>query len=99
MEGVPKFDFHRCDEVALVDFEGGQIEQTQRIGIDAGDPDGLARKLEEIGVNIMIAGGIRYDILNSLNRTGINIVTGAVGKTAEGMVMDFMAGTLEKNQL
>ena len=42
---------------------------------------------------ILVAGGVRPEILDRLNRSHINIVTGVHGETVDGLVAAFMDGS------
>lgn len=93
-KGVPLFDLHECTEISIVDVYAGRIEAVQIASFDSKDPDRIARQLDEMGINILITGGIRPDILERLNRSSINLVTSAHGKTVDGLVAAFLDGSL-----
>lgn len=91
-EGMPVFDLHECGEISIVDVDTGRIDGVQTASVDPRDPDGFSRQLEGMGVQILIAGGIRPAMLERLNRSRINLVTGARGKTVAGLVATFLGG-------
>lgn len=92
--GVPVFDFHDCVEVTVVEINDGRISRMRTAPVDTKDGDLLPRQLEDMGIDILLAGGIRREVLEGLNRSRINLVTGARGKTVEGLVLDFLGEAL-----
>lgn len=91
-EGMPVFDLHECGEITIVDVDTGRIGGVLTASVDPREPDSFSRQLEGMGVHILIAGGIRPAMLDRLNRSRINLVTGVRGKTVVGLVATFLEG-------
>ena len=92
--GVPVFEFDECREITLADINAGQTYRMQTADIDPTDPEEVVRQLEELDVHILIVGGIPPELLKMLNRSSVNLVTGARGKSVDRMVSDFLEGPL-----
>jgi predicted Fe-Mo cluster-binding NifX family protein len=91
--GAPIFELHECSEVSIVDIDAGRINRIQTASIDPRDGGRLSGQLEDMGVDILVAGGVRPEILDRLNLSRINLVTGAHGKTVDGLVTSFLDGS------
>jgi predicted Fe-Mo cluster-binding NifX family protein len=92
--GTPIFDMHECREVSIVDIEDGRINRIQTASLNPKDGDRMLRRLEKLGVDILVAGGVRPGILDRLNLSRINLVTGTHGKTVDELVAAFLDGAL-----
>jgi predicted Fe-Mo cluster-binding NifX family protein len=92
--GMPVFDLHECGEVSIVDVDAGRIQRIQTASVDPKDEELLPRQLEDMGVDVLIAGGIGPGTLDRLNRSHLNLVTGARGEKVEELVNAFLDGSL-----
>jgi predicted Fe-Mo cluster-binding NifX family protein len=92
--GVPIFDLHKCSEISIVDIDAGRLHPIETASVDTKDGDRLSGQLEAKGVDILVAGGVGPEILDRLNHSRINLVTGVHGKTVEGLVAAFLDGSL-----
>lgn len=93
-EGVPIFDLHECNELSVIDVDARKMCEVQTAPFDPKDTDTMARQVEDIGIDILIAGGVRPDILDRLNLSRINLVTGVHGETVDGLAAAFLDGSL-----
>lgn len=55
--------------------------------------DGLASMFKHNGIDVLVCGGIGGGMIDSLNRVGLDLVTGASGKTMD-VAQSYAAGTL-----
>ncbi len=89
-DGAPVFPFLECNEIAVVEVENGQFDSIQIEALDSKAPDELARHLKNLGAEILLCGGIPVDILNRINKSSVNLVTGLTGKTVDAVITAFL---------
>jgi predicted Fe-Mo cluster-binding NifX family protein len=61
----------------------------------AHEPGVLPKWLGEMGVKLVIAGGIGRRAQQLFNENGINVITGAPGDTPQQLVGDYLNGQLQ----
>ena len=89
--------FGRCEEFAILEVD----EQTKRI-IDKlvykappHEPGLLPRWLSELGVDVIVAGGMGRRAQELFAERGIKVIIGVSPATPEDVISEYLAGTLE----
>lgn len=99
LDGILATHFHRSRQASIVDVKDNQIEQVTCLDIPSLDPEEIAKWFQTMKVDVLIAGGIKQEILSAINQTGVNVRTGSEGDTAEGLVEKFLNRTLKTRTL
>ena len=87
--------FGHCQDFAIIDVdENNQITKNESLVPPAHEPGVLPRWLGELGVNIIIAGGMGQMAINLFNQNNINVVTGAPPLEPEALVKSYLEQTL-----
>jgi len=87
--------FGHCQQFAIIDMQNGKITRMSGETPPPHEPGVLPRWLQEMGVKVVIAGGMGMRAQQLFNQNGITVVTGAPGNTPESLVRQYTAGTLE----
>lgn len=58
------------------------------------EPGVLPRWLRDLGVNLVIAGGMGQQALSLFAENGIKVITGSPGQEPEALVQGYLSGTL-----
>lgn len=87
--------FGQSREFVIYTLEDGKIADSKIINSQdlCHNHDGLAGRLRDEGVEVVIAGGIGYSMLDALQAMGLKIVTGASGD-APKVAEDYARGSL-----
>jgi len=95
-EGKLCMHFGHCEEFTIfdVDAESKSIIGTQSITPPPHEPGLLPRWLGEMGVNLIIAGGMGSRAQGLFAQAGVKVVTGAPSGKPESVVMEYLNGTL-----
>ncbi len=87
--------FGHCEQFALIDVNDAKIIIGKTLLIPPQHEPGLLPKwLAEKGVTKIIAGGMGQRAQELFAKSGVAVVTGAMGDTPEQLVAEFLAGTL-----
>jgi predicted Fe-Mo cluster-binding NifX family protein len=86
--------FGHCENFNIFDIEHNQIIKTQSIPNPGHKPGFLPNFLNDMGVNVIISGGMGGGAVEIFNEKGIEVITGASG-SAEGEVNNFLQGNLK----
>ncbi|MDD2316807.1 MAG: NifB/NifX family molybdenum-iron cluster-binding protein [Desulfobacterales bacterium] len=94
--GVLSAHFGHCEEFALLEIDKDQktILGKTILKPPAHEPGVLPRWLGQLGVNVIIAGGMGKRAIEIFAENDINVLVGAVQEEAEKLVKDFLAGSL-----
>ena len=95
-EGKLNLHFGHCKAFSLidVDFDTKQILKEEEIPAPRHEPGVLPRFLGDLGVNVIIAGGMGMSAQNLFAAQNITVVIGAPSKTPRELVTDYVSGTL-----
>ncbi|MDD3823331.1 MAG: NifB/NifX family molybdenum-iron cluster-binding protein [Sphaerochaetaceae bacterium] len=95
-EGVLNMHFGHCKSFTLVevDPQTRKIIHTSEIPAPRHEPGVLPRFLGELGVDVIIAGGMGMQAQNLFDGQGITVVIGAPSKTPMELVTEYLSGTL-----
>jgi Mrp family chromosome partitioning ATPase/predicted Fe-Mo cluster-binding NifX family protein len=92
--GVLCNHFGHCEHFAVLQVLEGEICQSELHVPPPHEPGVLPRWLGDLGVNLIIAGGMGQRALGLFAERGIKVVTGAPNLPPEVLVQNYLAGTL-----
>ncbi len=86
--------FGHCENFNIYDTENGKIVKEESIPNPGHKPGFLPNFLNDMGVNVIISGGMGGGAIDIFNEKGIAVIVGATGdsKTA---VENYLAGNLK----
>ena len=93
--GVLCAHFGHCQEFVIVDTQDDWISAMTYYTPPPHEPGALPRWLGDLGVNVVIAGGMGRHALDLLNQRGVEVMVGAPSAPPEELVTDYLAGTLK----
>ena len=93
-EGRLTAHFGHAAEFAIVHVENQEIRRKELLTPPAHEPGVLPRWLHELGVEVILAGGMGQRALSLFGENGIRVVTGAPGFTPEELVQQYLTNTL-----
>jgi predicted Fe-Mo cluster-binding NifX family protein len=99
-EGRLTNHFGHCASFAVLvaDKAAGKAQSREDIVPPPHEPGLLPRWLGEMGVNLIIAGGMGSRARDLFNERGITVVTGAPCLTPEELVAQYLGGTLQTGE-
>lgn len=86
--------FGHCKEFAILDTTDHQIKHKEIKIPPPHEPGVLPQWLAQLGVNVVIAGGMGHRAIDLFNQAGIQVITGAPVETPENLVMSYLNQTL-----
>jgi predicted Fe-Mo cluster-binding NifX family protein len=86
--------FGHCERFAVLDVEGGSLKSKELLTPPPHEPGVLPRWLSEMGVNLIIAGGMGQRALDLFAQNNIKVITGAPNQTPEELLSQYLEGTL-----
>jgi len=86
--------FGHCEKIAVIPVRDGLMGEKELHTPPPHDPGVLPRWLGDLGVNLIIAGGMGQRALNLFAEKGIKVVTGSPSQEPETLVQEYLAGTL-----
>ena len=86
--------FGHAAEFVVVHAENEQIKKTEVLEPPPHEPGVLPQWLHELGVGVIIAGGMGQRALGLFGEKGIRVVTGARGLTPEELVRQYLTNIL-----
>ncbi|MCK4727478.1 MAG: NifB/NifX family molybdenum-iron cluster-binding protein [Desulfobacterales bacterium] len=93
-EGRLTAHFGHAAEFAIVHVENQEIREKELLTPPAHEPGALPRWLHELGVSVIIAGGMGQRALSLFGENGIRVVTGSPNLTPEELVHQYLTNTL-----
>ena len=87
--------FGHCPEYTIYTIEGIEIREKEVIPNPGHKPNFLPGYLHELGVDVIIAGGMGQRAHGLFAERGMQVVVGAPAETPEKLVADYLAGTLQ----
>jgi len=93
-QGVLCAHFGHSEQFAIVDTEDGQIRRKDLLTPPPHEPGVLPRWLQELGVKVVIAGGMGRRAQDIFSQRGIEVVVGAPSETPEALIQNYLQGTL-----
>jgi Mrp family chromosome partitioning ATPase/predicted Fe-Mo cluster-binding NifX family protein len=92
--GVLCNHFGHCEQFAVLPVLEGQIGAVELHVPPPHEPGLLPRWLGDLGVNLIIAGGMGQRAISLFSERGIKVVTGAPNLAPEVLVQSYLAGSL-----
>ncbi len=86
--------FGHCDQFALVETEDGKIKGTNMHTPPPHEPGVLPRWLNEMGSDVIIAGGMGARAQGLFEENGIKVIIGAPMDAPEALVNQYLSGNL-----
>ena len=86
--------FGHCENFNIFDAENGDITAQESIPNPGHKPGFLPNYLGDLGVNVVISGGMGQGAIDIFNTRGIEVITGASG-SAENCAKRYLAGELK----
>lgn len=86
--------FGHCENFNLFDAENGVIAKHESIPNPGHKPGFLPNYLGDLGVNVVISGGMGQGAIDIFNMRNIEVITGATG-SAEDCAKRYLAGELQ----
>jgi ATP-binding protein involved in chromosome partitioning len=93
-EGKLTAHFGHAAEFAIVRVEDQEIKGKELLTPPPHEPGVLPKWLHELGVEVIIAGGMGQRALGLFGDNGIKVVTGAANHTPEELVKQYLTNTL-----
>jgi len=92
--GVLCNHFGHCEQFAVLQVQEGQIGPAELHTPPPHEPGVLPRWLGDLGVNLIIAGGMGQRAISLFNEQGIRVVIGAPNQEPQTLVQNYLAGSL-----
>jgi predicted Fe-Mo cluster-binding NifX family protein len=89
--------FGHCEGFGIYTIEGSKISDKEFIKNPGHKPGFLPRYLNDLGVEIIVSGGMGRGAIDIFNEKGIEVITGAVG-FAEDVVNKYIVGNLKSDE-
>lgn len=86
--------FGHCETFTVVTVEDGAVKTTEALKPPPHEPGVLPRWLKQLGVNVVIAGGMGPSAQQFLSQFGIQVVVGAQPDDPANIVRAFLDGSL-----
>lgn len=86
--------FGHCENFNIYEAEGSKIVKSESIQNPGHRPGFLPNFLNDMGVNVIISGGMGQGAVEIFNEKGIEVITGAEGK-AKKAAEDYLKGSLK----
>ena len=86
--------FGHCQEFALINVEENEIKNKEILIPPPHEPGVLPKWLNEIGANIVIAGGIGHRAIELFDQAGIKVITGAPVEEPEALVRNYLSNVM-----
>lgn len=86
--------FGRCEKYLMAEVNGMDIKLLDWLANPGHEPGALPRLMQEVGVNVVLAGGAGPRAQQLLSASGIDLITGVTGDSLQAL-QAFAQGTLE----
>jgi predicted Fe-Mo cluster-binding NifX family protein len=93
-EGVLTNHFGHCEQFAILDVKDAEVQRKELLTPPPHEPGLLPRWLGEMGVGLVIAGGMGQRAISLFQERGVKVVTGAPNLDPEELVKQYLQGTL-----
>ena len=95
VQGKLSLHFGHCVQFAICEIDNGKIISRNDLTPPAHEPGVLPKWLGEVGVNVIIAGGMGQHAQQLFNQNQIEVVIGAPVDTPENLVSAYLNKTLQ----
>ncbi len=86
--------FGHCESFIIFESENGQIIKSETVANPGHKPGFLPNFLNDMGVNVIISGGMGGGAIDIFNEKNIEVIVGASGD-AQNAAEDYLKGTLK----
>lgn len=86
--------FGHCENFNIYETEGNKIIKSESVPNPGHRPGFLPNFLNDLGVNVIISGGMGGGAIDIFNEKGIEVITGAMGDAKEA-VIGYLEGSLK----
>ena len=86
--------FGHCENFNIYETDGNKIVKNESINNPGHRPGFLPNFLNDMGVNVIISGGMGGGAIDIFNEKGIEVITGAVGE-AKIAAEEYLKGNLK----
>jgi ATP-binding protein involved in chromosome partitioning len=93
-EGKLTAHFGHAAEFVVLDVEDREIKKKESMEPPPHEPGVLPRWLRELGVDVIIAGGMGQRALSLFEENGIKVITGAPSLTPEELLHQYLSDSL-----
>lgn len=93
-KGMVTEHFGHCEEFVIFDVENNEIIKSAPIANPGHRPGFLPNFLNDMGVNVIISGGMGGGAIDIFNEKNIEVIVGARGN-AKTIVEDYLQGSLK----
>jgi len=97
-EGKLTAHFGHAAQFVLMHLRDGEVKDKELLTPPPHEPGVLPKWLGEMGVDVIIAGGMGQKALSLFEQNGIHVCTGAPSLPPEELVNRFLSGTLEAGE-
>ncbi|MBW1980729.1 MAG: NifB/NifX family molybdenum-iron cluster-binding protein [Deltaproteobacteria bacterium] len=97
-QGVLCPHFGHCEQFAIIEADDGQIKNKELLIPPPHEPGVLPRWLSDLGVEVIIAGGMGRRALDLFAQKGIRVEIGAPSAPPEEVVAQYLKGSLITGQ-
>ena len=94
-EGKLTNHFGHCEQFAIIDVDGDKINNKELVTPPPHEPGVIPRWLGEMGVSLIIAGGMGQRAISLFQERGVRVITGAPNLEPEELVQQYLKGTLQ----
>lgn len=86
--------FGHCENFNIYETDGNKIVKSESVKNPGHRPGFLPNFLNDIGVNVIISGGMGQGAIDIFNEKGIEVITGALGE-AKIAAEEYLRGNLK----
>jgi len=86
--------FGHCEQFAVMEVADGALKNKEILTPPPHEPGVLPRWLGDMGVDLIIAGGMGQRAINLFNERGVKVITGAPCLAPEELLQQYLSGTL-----
>jgi len=97
-EGKLAAHFGHCQQFAVIDVENNEIQNKELLTPPPHEPGVLPRWLGELGVNLVIAGGMGQRAVMLFGEQQIQVIVGAQVEEPETLIKQYLEQTLVTGQ-
>jgi len=93
-EAQVAFHFGRCPEYTIIEIENGEVTKRKTVPIPEHQPNFLPGYLANMGVNVIITGGMGRRAQPLFAQYNIEVILGMAGRPIDQVIDEFLAGKL-----
>ncbi len=94
VNGLLSSHFGHCHFFFIAEVVDGEVKQTQEVIPPPHEPGVIPRWLSDLGVNVVLVGGIGQKAINLFKQFGVDLIVGVPEKTPFRLVKEFLSDEL-----